>query len=137
MFSHGLGMATMTPAATSPAFNAGQATGCPPGDERDVARPQGVACDMGAVERDATVPTCSYAILNGPRRITFNVGDALTGLASIAVPTAENIDAVSLPSFTAGTTATQTFTVFKTNPSLPARVAVVLTDVDGNQSSCI
>ena len=44
---------------------------------------------------------------------------------------------MSLPSFTAGTSATQTFTVFKTNPSLPARVAVVLTDVDGNQSSCI
>ncbi len=44
---------------------------------------------------------------------------------------------MSLPSFTAGTSATQTFTAFKTNPSLPARVAVVLTDVDGNQSSCI
>jgi hypothetical protein len=43
---------------------------------------------------------------------------------------------MSLPS-TAGTSATQTFTTFKANPSLPARVAVVLTDVDGNQSSCI
>jgi len=136
VFSRGLGMATMTPAATSPAVNTGQATGCLPGDERDVTRPQGGACDKGAVERDVTVPTCSYQILNGPRRIDFTVSDALTGLYSIAITTADNIT-VSPPSFTAGTTATQTFTASKTNPNLPARVAVVLTDVDGNQSSCI
>jgi hypothetical protein len=76
--------------------------------------------------------------LNGPRRVEFSVRDALTGLVSIVITTAENINTpVSLPSFTVGTSATQTFTVFKTDQSLPARVAVVLTDVDGNQSSCI
>ncbi len=102
-----------------------------------IARPHGGACDKGAVERDLTVPTCSYMILNSPRRITFNVSDVHVGLASIAITTAENIDAVSPPSFTAGTNAIQTFTVFKTIPAQPARVAVALTDVDGNQSSCI
>ncbi len=136
-FNGGLGMATMKLATTSPAVNTGQASGCLPGDERNVTRPQGGGCDMGAVERDLTVPTCSYSILNSPRRIVFTVADGAPGLALITITTGENINAVSLPSFTAGTTATQTFNVFKTNPAQPARVAVVLTDVDGNQSSCI
>lgn len=42
--------ATMLPATGSPAIDAGQALGCPASDQRGVARPQGIACDIGAVE---------------------------------------------------------------------------------------
>jgi hypothetical protein len=34
----------------SPAIDTGNATGCPPTDQRGVTRPQGLACDIGAVE---------------------------------------------------------------------------------------
>jgi hypothetical protein len=41
---------TQLPQATSPAIDAGGAADCPATDERGVARPQGAACDVGAVE---------------------------------------------------------------------------------------
>jgi len=43
---------TRAPAAGSPAIDHGgtRATGCPAGDQRGVSRPQGPACDIGAVE---------------------------------------------------------------------------------------
>jgi hypothetical protein len=44
----------------SPAIDAGDSVGCPPTDQRGVARPQGTACDIGAYERvgsfDPAVP---------------------------------------------------------------------------------
>jgi hypothetical protein len=91
------------------------------------------------VESEVTTPTCSYVIVNAnPRRIDFTIRDALTGLASIAITTAQNlVMPVPVPSFTAGTTATLTFSATKDDQSQPARIAVVLTDVDGNRSSCI
>src|SRR5439155_1337860 len=48
---------TRVPLAGSPAIDA--AAGCPPPatDERGVARPQGAACDIGAVEVSAVTPT--------------------------------------------------------------------------------
>ena len=58
------------------------------------------------------------------------------GLSSVTVTTADNVT-VSTPSFTPGTNAPVTFTATKQNQALPARVAIVLTDVAGNQSSCI
>jgi CSLREA domain-containing protein len=39
--------------ATSPALDAGTATGCPATDQRGVKRPQGSTCDIGAVELGA------------------------------------------------------------------------------------
>ncbi|HEY1596247.1 MAG TPA: choice-of-anchor Q domain-containing protein [Thermoleophilaceae bacterium] len=36
----------------SPAINAGDTSGCPTADERGIARPQGPACDIGALEVD-------------------------------------------------------------------------------------
>jgi hypothetical protein len=36
---------------TSPALNAGTATGAPSADQRGVVRPQGAGIDIGAVER--------------------------------------------------------------------------------------
>ena len=48
---------THLPLATSPAIDAGGGT-CPPADQRDLARPQGAACDAGAVEVVAAGVTC-------------------------------------------------------------------------------
>jgi hypothetical protein len=47
---HGGGLPTEVPTAGSPAIDAGVGPGCPPADERGVTRPQGPACDSGAVE---------------------------------------------------------------------------------------
>lgn len=41
---------------SSPAANAGTATGCPATDQRGVARPQGPACDIGAFEAPYAAP---------------------------------------------------------------------------------
>lgn len=58
------GAITPTHALTenSPAIN--KALGCPPTDQRGVARPQGSACDIGAYEREGTRPV-AFA-LNSP-----------------------------------------------------------------------
>jgi CSLREA domain-containing protein/uncharacterized repeat protein (TIGR01451 family) len=40
----------------SPAIDAGTNAGCPPADQRGVARPQGPACDLGAFERVVVPP---------------------------------------------------------------------------------
>jgi len=42
---------TMLPKTSSPAIDSGDDTMCPATDQRGVARPQGIHCDMGAVER--------------------------------------------------------------------------------------
>ena len=44
------GTQTMVPAIGSPALDAGNGTGCPSSDQRGIVRPQGAACDIGAVE---------------------------------------------------------------------------------------
>lgn len=49
-YNGGPGMATMKPELSSPAVDAGQAAGCPSSDERGFPRPQGPACDLGAME---------------------------------------------------------------------------------------
>jgi len=41
---------TMPPAAGSPAIDGGDDTTCPATDQRDISRPQGAHCDIGAVE---------------------------------------------------------------------------------------
>jgi hypothetical protein len=43
--------------AGSPAIDGGTNTGCPSTDERGVARPQGVRCDIGAYEAQVVAPT--------------------------------------------------------------------------------
>ena len=46
---------TMALSSGSPAIDAGDDTNCPATDQRDVSRPQGDACDMGAYEYEPTV----------------------------------------------------------------------------------
>jgi len=47
----------------SPAIDAGDNVGCPPADQRGVARPQGARCDIGSYEFEGpgTAPVCSGA----------------------------------------------------------------------------
>jgi hypothetical protein len=46
---------TMAIATTSPAFDGAPAAGCPATDQRGIARPQGVGCDIGAFEAEVAV----------------------------------------------------------------------------------
>jgi hypothetical protein len=55
---------TLMPSANSPAINAGDNTQCPATDQRGVARPIGVNCDIGAVE--TTFLKASQAIIFNP-----------------------------------------------------------------------
>lgn len=52
---------TIAPLAGSPVIDAGGATGCPPDDQRGVARPQGAACDIGAVELSTPAVAGTFA----------------------------------------------------------------------------
>ena len=91
---------------------------------------------MSLRSRETTAPVCVWSrFLGTPKRVDFAVSDAASGLASIVVTTAVNILPVDVP-FSAGTTATISFSAVKDNQSLSSQVAVVLTDVDGNQLSC-
>jgi hypothetical protein len=87
---------------------------------------------------DTTKPACSYTIAAGPpKHIDFTVQDVGSGLSSVVVTTANNIvTPVPIPAFTAGTTAPVLFTATKNNQSLGAQIAIVMTDVAGNQASC-
>ena len=86
---------------------------------------------------DTVTPACSYTIVPGnPKRIDFTVLDTGGGLSSITVTTAVNVT-VAPPAVTPGTNAPIAFSAIKQNQAQGAQVAVVLTDVAGNQSSCI
>jgi CSLREA domain-containing protein len=52
--------ATLAPLAGSPAIDGGGAEDCPKTDQRGIARPQGAACDIGAVEYVA--PACARTV---------------------------------------------------------------------------
>ena len=87
--------------------------------------------------RETTAPVCVWSRFSGtPKRVDFTVSDAGAGLTSIAITTAVNMTPVVIPSFSPGTTATVSFSAVKDNPNLSSQVAVVITDVDGNQASC-
>jgi subtilisin-like proprotein convertase family protein len=89
---------------------------------------------------DATKATCSYTIVPtpAPAHIDFTVTDVGSGVASITFPTLNNIvTPVPVPAFTPGTTSPISFTATKANNAMKAQIAVVITDVAGNQSSCV
>jgi subtilisin-like proprotein convertase family protein len=89
-------------------------------------------------QAETVKPTCSYTIQAGPpKHIDFTVQDVGSGLASIAVTTANNIvTPVPIPAYTVGTTSPVAFTATKNNQSMSAQIAIVMTDVAGNQASC-
>jgi hypothetical protein len=89
---------------------------------------------------DSTKATCTYTIVRtpAPAHINFTVQDVGSGIASIAFPTLNNIQTpVPVPAFDVGTTSPVSFTATKANDALRAQIAVVITDVAGNQSSCV
>ena len=88
--------------------------------------------------RETTAPVCVWSrFLGTPKRVDFAVSDAGSGLATIAITTAVNIVMpVFIQTFSPGDTATINFSAVKDNQSLSSQVAIVVTDVDGNQSSC-
>ena len=82
-FTNGLVTRTMALQTNSPAIDAGDDNFCPPTDQRGIARPQGMHCDIGAFEFNG-----SSTITNetGP---TFAIGgrilDGTNGLGGVVV----------------------------------------------------
>ncbi|MGH9280939.1 MAG: FG-GAP repeat domain-containing protein [Acidimicrobiales bacterium] len=140
------GLGSFSP-STTPSFGAGDSFAVVLGDlDRDgdpdavVANSSGQAETVWSnVNAESVAPACSYMIVNAnPRRIDFSVNDAGTGLVSIQITAAANIvQPVNIPSFTPGSTSPVAFSVVKDNQAQPARVAVVITDIQGNQANCI
>lgn len=59
--------------AGSPALDAGTASGCPAADQRGVARPQGLRCDIGAFERRNRPPVAKKDAYRGTEDKTLRV----------------------------------------------------------------
>ncbi|MBM4242942.1 MAG: hypothetical protein FJ148_03900 [Deltaproteobacteria bacterium] len=53
---------TIVPGSTNPAVDTGTTPGCPPTDQRGIPRPQGAACDVGAVEVCTLPPPAPVAV---------------------------------------------------------------------------
>jgi predicted outer membrane repeat protein len=74
---YGGGALTMLPLEGSPARDAGNDATCAPRDQRGVARPNGFACDIGAVEAPAPPPPAQQlAIIGQP--FSARAGETLT-----------------------------------------------------------
>lgn len=77
------------PQSSSPAVNAGDNTGCPADDQRGVARPYGMACDIGAIESPHLTPqTITFNSL--ANKVMGNAPFAITATASSGLPVAFN-----------------------------------------------
>jgi hypothetical protein len=80
------------PLAGSPAIDAGPATGCPATDLLGTARPQGLRCDIGAIEARAATLSFSRsafafpALTAGLRTATLGVTVRNPGLAGVTLP---------------------------------------------------
>ena len=66
--------------AASPAIEGGNNTTCEATDQRGVARPQGVTCDIGAFEADATADLSLDILANSP---LISVSDTMTYTISV------------------------------------------------------
>lgn len=93
-----------------------------------------------AVKIDSTPPSCDLtAVIAGPpKQLQITVLDTGSGLQSVAATTLDNatLDGGTPAGWTAGTTGPVVFTATKTNQALGARVALLVTDVAGNQTAC-
>ena len=100
------------------------------------------ATEIGQVlnfKTDSATPICSFVVVNAdPKRIDFTVQDTSSGISTITFPTLQNIVLpVVVPPFTVGTLSAINFSAVKDNQALGAKISVLLTDVQGNQSNCI
>jgi hypothetical protein len=87
---------------------------------------------------DTTAPTCTFVRVDGPpKRVDFTATDTGSGIATIEVVRSTNIvTPVGIPAFTVGTTSPVAFSAIKDNQSLGSSIAILVTDVAGNQKSC-
>jgi hypothetical protein len=86
---------------------------------------------------DTTPPTCSLTgtVAGPPKQILITVQDTGSGLSSIVSTEALNATML-IPNFTVGTTKAQVVTATKTNQAATSDVALKVTDVAGNVTSC-
>jgi len=120
--------------AGSPAIDTGDDTAAPHTDQRGVLRPQGLASDIGAYEfHDTLSPNCALASLSR-QWVRISVRDGGSGLASIALVEAHNVD-VSIPRFPLGTREPVTVTGKRRN-AWPPYVHLQVTDLHGNVADC-
>jgi uncharacterized protein DUF11 len=77
---------TMALLAGSPAIDAGTSSGCPPTDQRGVARPQGSACDIGAYElvQKPVAVSADLRLRLKPRPKHLQAGRKLTFLMTVS-----------------------------------------------------
>jgi hypothetical protein len=88
---------TMALKGLSPAIDAGNiGSDCAPTDQRGIVRPQGMGCDIGAYEKDATLNVFSIELID----------EALTSLTSVGflVTFSDNVMGVDLADFVLTTT---------------------------------
>ena len=94
---------------------------------------------MGALRVAVTEnvdPTCGFVESAGPPKVvTFVVQDTGSGVASIVVTQSSNADTV-VPPFTVGQTTPITVTSTKIDQTQPMTISFIVTDVDGNVSTC-
>jgi hypothetical protein len=83
---------------------------------------------------DGTAPRCT-AIQRTANSVTFDVFDADSGLAQIAIANKTNTNP-SVQPFTQGTTSPVTVSASRTNPSKKAQFTISARDVVGNRAGC-
>jgi hypothetical protein len=91
----------------------------------------------GTMATDVTPPRCSLvAVVPGPpKQIEIEVQDTGSGLGSVVVTAAENAN-VPVPAFAPGTTSPLMITATKADQSKGSTVALTVTDVAGNTTTC-
>jgi len=109
--------------AGSPAIDAGTNTGCPATDQRGIARPFNVTCDIGAFERVVALPSLSIV------KSTLTLEDPVNGTTDPkAIPGA--IERYLIEITNTGSGPADADSVFITD-SLPAFMALRVIDYDG------
>ncbi len=91
----------------------------------------------GATEADTTPPMCVLVatVAGPPKQIQVEVQDTDSGLSTV-VATASDNASVSIPAFVPGTTSPLIVTATKVDQSKGSTVALALTDVAGNTTTC-
>jgi len=121
--------------AGSPAIDA--AAGCPPpdADERGVTRPQGAACDIGAVETEVggttttttstTTTTTTTTTIISATTTTSTTTISVTTSTTTSVTTTTTTTTTTVPGTTTTTTATTTSTINVTTTTITATTTTI------------
>ena len=142
---------TRAPLAGSPAIDA--AAGCPPpdADERGVTRPQGAACDIGAVETEVggttttttsttTITTTTTTIISATTTSSTTTISVTTSTTT-SVTTTTTTTTTTVPGTTTTTTATTTSTINVTTTTTTATTTTITgsttTTVTGSTTTTI